>query len=60
MVVFEEIVVATTVAVAAVTKANTKAVRMKSFRMVIPHLLSPSMMPISSAIACDRHHKITD
>jgi hypothetical protein len=33
-------------------------VRMKSFLMVIPPSVV-TFMPISSAIACDRHHKIT-
>jgi cytochrome c len=38
MALFEESVVATTVAAAVVTKANTKATRTNSLRMLIPHL----------------------
>ncbi len=58
MAAFEEGVVATTVAVAAVTKANTKIVRMNSFCIATPS--SPwRFMPISSAIVCDSNHRIT-
>jgi hypothetical protein len=50
-------VVVTTVAVAAVTKANTKAKRMKILRMIVPASFVP-FIPGGRLRICDPHHEM--
>jgi hypothetical protein len=47
----------TTVAVAVVTKANTKAKRMKILRMIVPRF-PWSSMPREPVTICDQHHEM--
>jgi hypothetical protein len=49
--------VVTTVAVAVVTKANTKAKRMKILRMIVPRPLW-GFVPGGRLTICDPHHEM--
>jgi hypothetical protein len=49
--------VVTTVAVAVVTGANTKAKTMKILRMIVPRF-PRSLMPREPVTICDQHHEM--